>query len=120
MNAVGGQNLRSLASNDVVLTPVDLRNFERDGYVVRRRFFSAAEMDQIDCWTRELEEAPVVPGRHWVYHEPSLKGRDRRILQRIENFCPFHSGFDRLIREGRLIGCAAQLFREPAILFKDK
>src|SRR5690606_17269144 len=42
------------------------------------------------------------------------------ILQRIENFCPFHSGFDRLIRKGCLISCAAQLFREPAILFKDK
>jgi hypothetical protein len=102
------------------LTPGELCAFERDGYVVRPGFFSAVEMNAIDRWTRELAEAPEVPGRHWIYRETSLKDQDQKVLQRIENFCPFHTGFDRLFREGRVTRCVDQLFREPAVLFKDK
>jgi 2-aminoethylphosphonate dioxygenase len=109
-----------MLTHDGSLTVDELRAFERDGYVVRPGFFSAAEMNKIDHWTRELEEAPEVPGRHWIYRETSLKDTDRKVLQRIENFCPFHTSFDRLFREGRVIRCLGQLFREPAVLFKDK
>ncbi len=102
------------------LAPEAVRTFERDGYVVCRGFFSAAEMDEIGRWTRELAEAPEVPGRHWVYREQSLKDRTQKVLQRIENFCAFHAGFDRLFRQGRLVRCIDRLFGEPAVLFKDK
>jgi 2-aminoethylphosphonate dioxygenase len=112
--------LDSLAQGETVLAADDLSAFENDGYVLQRGFLSAAEMDEIDRWTRELEAAPEIPGRHWVYREQSLKDQDRKVLQRIENFCPFHAGFDRLFREGRVIHCIDQLFGEPAVLFKDK
>lgn len=112
--------LDTLARDSTALTEDDLRAFARDGYVVRPGFLSAAEMDEIDHWTRELEEAPEASGRHWVYREPSLKDKNRKVLQRIENFCPFHAGFDRRFREGRIIRCVEQLFGEPAVLFKDK
>ena len=49
------------------------------------------------------------PGRHWVYREDSLLHKGERVIQRIENFCPFHEGFDRLMRSGRLADAAAQL-----------
>lgn len=107
-------------SDEPALVAEQLRAFERDGFVVCRRFFSAAEMDEIDRWTHELEEAPEVSGRHWVYREQSLKDPDRKVLQRIENFCAFHPGFDRLFRHGRIMRCVDQLFGEPAVLFKDK
>src|SRR5262249_14218570 len=42
-----------------------------------------------------------------------------RILQRIENFCPFHPGFAALCHDKLLAG-ASELFAEPAVLFKDK
>src|SRR5262249_4776513 len=55
-----------------------------------------------------------------VYGEPSLFDGATRLIQRIENFCPFHDRFDRLMNAGKLSAAATALFGEPAVLFKDK
>jgi ectoine hydroxylase-related dioxygenase (phytanoyl-CoA dioxygenase family) len=94
--------------------------FQRDGYLLLRGFFDRDEVADITRWTEELAEAPEEVGRHWVYRETSLLDPQSRIIQRIENFCPFHEGFDRLVRQGRLIETVSRLFGEQAILFKEK
>ena len=93
---------------------------ERDGYLVVRGFFGAAQTGEMLRWAGELEAAPEVSGRHWVYHEDSLTEPGRRLIQRIENFCPFHDGFDRLIRHGALARWAGALMGGPVVLFKEK
>src|SRR5947207_12979374 len=55
-----------------------------------------------------------------VYYEDSLTEPGRRIVQRIENMCPFYPGFDTLLRHGRLIAWAGALLGDEAVLFKDK
>jgi ectoine hydroxylase-related dioxygenase (phytanoyl-CoA dioxygenase family) len=55
-----------------------------------------------------------------VYREDSLSTPGQRVIQRIENFCPYHEGFDRLIREGALPRWTATLMGGPVVLFKDK
>ncbi len=92
----------------------------RDGYLVVPGFFGADETADLLRWTEELETAPEQPGRHWVYHEDSLTEPGRRVIQRIENFCPFHPGFDRVIREGSLLRWVAGLMDGPVTLFKEK
>jgi hypothetical protein len=94
--------------------------FQRDGYLLLRGFFAPREVADITRWTEELAEAPEEAGRHWVYREASLLDPETRIIQRIENFCPFHDGFDRLVRHDRLIETVSCLFGEQAILFKEK
>jgi len=91
-----------------------------DGYLVVRGFFGALEVARLLRWTTELETAPELPGRHWVYHEDSLVELGRRVIQRIENFCPFHEEFDRLIRHGALARWTGGLMGGPVVLFKDK
>ena len=54
-----------------------------------------------------------------VYHEVSLADPGVRLVQRIENFCPFHAGFDRLV-QGRLKAAVEEVLGAPAVLFKDK
>jgi len=93
---------------------------ERDGYVVVRDFFSAEEIAELLAWTEELEQSPEVSGRHWVYREDTVSGPSRRVIQRIENFCPYHQGFDRFIRHGTLARWTAALLNGPVVLFKDK
>jgi hypothetical protein len=92
----------------------------RDGYLVVPGFFGPAETADILRWTSELETAPEAPGQHWVYHEDSLTEPGRRVIQRIENFVPYHAGFDRLIRDNALSHWTAALMGGPAVLFKDK
>jgi hypothetical protein len=93
---------------------------DRDGYLVVPGFFGPGETSDILRWTSELETAPEAPGQHWVYHEDSLTEPGHRVIQRIENFVPFHAGFDRLIRDGALSRWTAALMGGPAVLFKDK
>ena len=92
----------------------------RDGYLVVRGFFKASQTRDLLRWTEELETAIEEPGRHWVYREDSLTEPGRRVIQRIENFCPFHVEFDALIRDGAIIHWTSALMGGPVTLFKDK
>jgi len=93
-------------------------HFTRDGYLVVRGLFDATEMRDIAAMTAEVQGWPEEPGRYMKYFETAEGGR--RVLSRIENFCPYHPGWDELVRDGRLQGAVSQLFGEPAVLFKDK
>lgn len=103
-----------------VAKETDLARFERDGFLVARGFFNPTEMEEILRWTEELGAMPEVPGRHMVYYEDSLSTPGLRVIQRIENFCPYHPKFDQLIREGELACWAESLLGGPAVLFKEK
>jgi 2-aminoethylphosphonate dioxygenase len=101
-------------------TQQECARMARDGYLVVRDFFGADQTRDILRWTHELETAPEMPSQHWVYHEDSLTEPGRRLIQRIENFCPFHTGFDDLIRHGALSRWTAALMGGEVVLFKEK
>jgi 2-aminoethylphosphonate dioxygenase len=92
----------------------------RDGYLLIRSLVSLREVARLHCWTVELESAPEASGRHWVYREKSLTDPRRSLIQRIENFCPFHAEFDGFIRRGKLVRWVSFLMGGPVVLFKDK
>jgi 2-aminoethylphosphonate dioxygenase len=102
------------------LDPTALESYTRRGWAVAPGFFSAAETAQLTRFTDEVCELPEVSGKQMVYREPSLLDAQARLVQRVENFCPYHIGFDKLIRGGRLQSAVEQLFGGPAVLFKDK
>ena len=101
-----------------VLTQDHIAAFKHDGYLVVRRAFAAEDMTRIAAWCDEMSARPEESGKHWVYHEPSLKQRDRVLINRIENIAPFHAGFDELTQS--LAATVSQLLGEPAVLFKEK
>jgi hypothetical protein len=94
--------------------------FARDGWVAVPGFFPPGKLAEIDRFTEETVALPEVSGAQMVYREPSLLDPTVRVIQRIEDFCPHHSGFDSLIRDGRLRWAVEQLLGGPALLFKDK
>ncbi|HTY78889.1 MAG TPA: phytanoyl-CoA dioxygenase family protein [Candidatus Bathyarchaeia archaeon] len=94
--------------------------FRRDGFVVVPGLFDADEMRRISDWTDQVQAEPEVPGRAMMYFEPSLLHPGQKVLQRVENFCPFHEGFAALCEGEKLRGAVGSLFGEPAVLFKDK
>lgn len=97
-----------------------LADFARTGWVAAHGFLSAAETEAVRLWTDEVTALPERSGAHMVYHEPSLLDPHARVIQRIEDFCPHHAGFDALIRGGRLQAAVEQLLGGPAVLFKEK
>jgi 2-aminoethylphosphonate dioxygenase len=101
-------------------TPQDREQLQRDGYLLVRGLVNAAGVARLLRWTTELESEPEVTGRHWIYREDSLTKPPRKIVQRIENFCPFHEGFDGIVRHGALLEWASALMGGQVVLFKDK
>jgi len=104
--------------NIPILTDEQVQAFHSDGFLVLRGGFSADEMAQISGWSDELLARPEVTGKHWVYHEKSLKGDDADLVSRIENIAPFHAGFAELTEA--LAAPVGQLLGEGAALFKEK
>jgi hypothetical protein len=102
------------------LSATDLDHYAGAGWLVARGLFRRDEVADIARWTDELVALPEVPGRHMVYYEDSLSVPGERVLQRIEDFCPYHAHFDRLVRGGRLVAAVEQLLEGPAVLFKEK
>jgi hypothetical protein len=97
-----------------------LEHYARQGWTAVPCFFSPAETAQLVGFTEEVCKLPELPGRHMIYREPSLLDVQTRVFQRVENFCPYHVGFDKLIRGGRLQLAVEQLLGGPAVLFKEK
>jgi 2-aminoethylphosphonate dioxygenase len=95
------------------------RVYTHKGWVSVPGFFSTEEVAEISAWTDDLSARPERPGAHMVYHEDKTDDTSVRLIQRIENFCPFHPGLDALVN-GRLKSSVERLLGGPAVLFKDK
>jgi hypothetical protein len=102
------------------LTAEQIARFHRDGFVLVPGFYDAAETRRITGWVDEVTAWPELPGRHMVYYEDSLKLPGTRVVQRIEDFTPYHAGFERLFNSGRMADAIADLLGEQALLFKEK
>lgn len=101
------------------LSPGQTEQFRSTGFLIVRSLFTGAALDDILCWTSEVEAQPEAPGRAMKYFEQPVAGGGR-LLQRIENFYPYHDGLRRLCDGWEIKGIASQLLGEDAVLFKEK
>jgi hypothetical protein len=104
--------------NTPIITEEHMEAFERDGFLVMRGAFGEEDIALIDSWTQELLALPEESGKHWVFHEQSLKGDGKDLIGRIENIAPHHAGFAELSEA--LKAPVGQLLGEEAALFKEK
>ncbi|HUK61200.1 MAG TPA: phytanoyl-CoA dioxygenase family protein [Stellaceae bacterium] len=107
-------------SSGDVLTAQQVADYRDKGWVLARGFVAPAAVEMLARWTDELTVRPEEPGKHMVYYEPSLTEPGKRVIQRIENFCPHHVGFDAFVHGRELRQAVDQLLAAPACLFKDK
>ncbi len=107
-------------SQNPVLTQAQIDTFRRDGFVFAPGLYGPEEMAEITAWTEQVTAWPEVPGRHMVYHEQSLTDPDGKVIQRVEDFTPYHEGFRRIFEQDRMARAVAELLGEAPLLFKDK
>ncbi len=103
-----------------MLTKQQIEEFKRDGYVIVRGLYTDDEIRQITEWTEEVTAWPEVPGKYMMYFEKSQLDPNQRILSRMEDIEPFHTGFSQLFTTDKMQGCVSELFGKEAVLFKDK
>ena len=85
-------------------------------YVVLRGALDTDERRQLRAFADELAAWPETPGKWMKYFEPG----PARLLCRVEAFLPYHDGMRTLLLRPDLMACLAELFGEPAVLFKEK
>ena len=102
------------------LSAQQVADYRRDGFLVCRGLFGPDEVARLCEATDEVQAWPEQPGVWMVYGEKSLQDPDRRLINRVENFYPYHAGFKALFDGDKLLGIVNDLFAEPAVLFKDK
>jgi hypothetical protein len=102
------------------ITEHDIESFRRNGYAPVDGMFDPGALAEIVGWVDELQDWPETPGRHMMYFEQSLDDPPRRILNRMENFSPFHDGMRTFLQGPELLGGTQTLFGEAAVLFKEK
>ena len=102
------------------LTQEQIDNYNRDGYLIVRGFYNQAEIEQIITWVEEVQAYPDAPGKYQRYYEESLVEKNKRMLNRLENFAPYHTDFHNLFIASKLEQAVSDLFDEPAVLFKEK
>src|SRR5215468_7905792 len=107
-------------SPSAALTAEQMAIYREKGWLLARGFAAPLEVEALSRWTDELVGRPEEPGKHMVYREPSLREPSMRVIQRLENFCPYHAGFDAFVSYGRLREAVDQLLGATACLFKDK
>ena len=112
--------MSSPARSPRFLSAQQLADYRRDGFLVRRGLFGPDEVARLRQATDEVQGWPERPGVWMVYGEKSLRDSERRLVNRIENFYPYHAGFKALFDGDKLLGIANDLFGQPAVLFKDK
>ncbi len=103
-----------------MLTTQQIEDFKNNGYIIVKGIYNLDEIQLITEWTEEIENYPEASGKYMMYFEKSQITPESRILSRIEDIEPFHSGFSKLFKDDKMQGTVSQLFGEQAILFKDK
>jgi len=99
-----------------------LAAWDRDGFLVVRAdelWTSSEDVQKLVLWTDELASWRETPGKWMMYFAESLKDKTR-LLHRIENFFAFHEGLNTLFNSESFLGLLSQLFKEPAVLYKEK
>jgi len=100
------------------LSQTELDHFKTHGYVHIPNPFNQSQLSTLQNWTKDLCGWPETPGKWMKYFEGSET--ESRLLCRVENFVPFHQGFEKLIRGTSTMNLLEQLMDEPASLFKEK
>jgi hypothetical protein len=102
------------------LSEHELADYRRDGFLLCRGLFGPEDGAELRRATDEAQAWPEQPGAWMVYGEQSLREPGRRLINRIENFYPYHPGFKAIFDGDKLLGRMGDLLGEPAVLFKDK
>ncbi|MCL7748675.1 phytanoyl-CoA dioxygenase family protein [Halalkalibacter alkaliphilus] len=102
-------------------TKEHLEKWKQDGclYLPREELYNSEIKQNLIDWVNEVQNLPEEKGKWMKYYEKSLKDGSR-ILNRVENFLPYHEKLNNLLNGEWMLRLVSQLFEEPATLFKDK
>jgi hypothetical protein len=106
-----------------LLSPEQLEAYDRDGFLLLKAkdVWTEAELKLIQASVNAMTEWPDAPGKYMKYYEENRFDRSApKILCRIENFTQYNPGLDFLLTGDKLPVMCSDLFKQPAIMYKEK
>ncbi len=104
----------------MILTKVQITEFNDKGFIVIKDFFDEEVMNKISAWLDELHDKTPNMGEEAKYYEKSALS-DENILVRVEHFLGYHNNeITKMLLSQKTIDCLTDLFDEPPVLFKEK
>jgi 2-aminoethylphosphonate dioxygenase len=94
------------------------KRWDQEGFVHLKHFFE--DRQKLREWTSDLLEWPETSGKWTKYFESDQADLSSSMLCRVENFLDYHQGWEGIATDARLLRILEQLFREPAVIFKEK
>ena len=102
------------------LSPKELVDFKRDGFIVVRGMVDAAGMKRISDGIDDLVAQGPIFGREMFYYEDSLLEKGRQVLSRVEKFADSQPALASIVNDPGMTGRAAELLGGEPALFKEK
>jgi ectoine hydroxylase-related dioxygenase (phytanoyl-CoA dioxygenase family) len=104
----------------MALTEEQKQSFKKQGFLIFKGFFSPAEMAKLSAFLDRLRDTKPEEGKEAKYYEKSpISGES--ILVRVENiFGGLNPSEESILISERAKGILADLFGQPATLFKEK
>lgn len=104
----------------MALTDEQKQSFKKQGFLIFKGFFSPAEMAKLSAFLDRLRDTKAEEGKEAKYYEKSPITGDS-ILVRVENiFGGLNPAEEAILINERAKAILADMFEEPAVLFKEK
>jgi 2-aminoethylphosphonate dioxygenase len=104
----------------MILSEEQKKEFNDKGFIVMKSFYDAKEMNEVFSWLDELQDKTPIKGGEAKYYEKSTQN-DENILVRVEHILGYHNPeISKVLLSQKANDCLADLFGEPAVLFKEK
>jgi len=110
------------ATRQFELDADQLKRYKETGYLVLRanQWLTDEEKDKMVEWVTEIQNWPE-KAHHWMkYFESSSKEEGARLLNRVENYIPYHKGLSNIFNGPKVMGILKQVTGGNNILYKDK
>lgn len=101
-----------------VLTPTQVEDYNRDGYVIIKDVLPSKIKNNIQAWVKQMEDLPETAGKWMKYFEVD-RLTQKRMLCRIENFLPYYNELNE-VSVGLINGISSDCFGEEASIYKEK
>jgi hypothetical protein len=119
--ALARAELKTKGEDGGILEPHHIANWKSQGYLVLRahEWLTSEEMENLKVWMEEVQAWPEKK-YHWMKYFETSSVDNSKILNRVENFIPYHEGLQNLFNGSKVLGLMDTLLGGPVLLYKDK
>ena len=97
-----------------------IKKYNDDGYVICKNLFDNKTVQKIINSIDKIEKYNDTKGKWMKYYNYSLKNKNKKILNRIENFYDYNKTLKKILSNKSLKLQLKKIVGEEVVLFKDK